>query len=143
MATFNKVLLIGNLTRDPIMKTLPNNTDMVEFGMAINEYYKDKDGEKHERTLFVDCQMFGTRSEFFNNNVQKGSQLFVEGKLRQDTWEDKDGKRRNKLWVNVFDFQLMGQNGAKSTESEGKNEKQRQVVSNKGKSKLDNSDIPF
>ena len=91
MASFNKVILLGNLTRDPQLKYLPSQTPLVEFGLACNRRFKTQSGEDREEVLFVDCSAFGRQAEIINQYCQKGRPLFVEGRLKYDTWEDKQG----------------------------------------------------
>jgi single-strand DNA-binding protein len=109
MASFNRVLLLGNLTRDPQLKYLPSQTPVAEFGLACNRKFKTAQGEDREEVLFVDCSAFGRQAEVINQYCQKGRPLFVEGRLKLDTWEDKNGGgKRSKLTVVVENFQLLG-----------------------------------
>src|SRR6478609_3002102 len=109
MASFNKVMLMGNLTRDPQLKYLPSQTAVAEFGLASNRKFKTANGEDREEVLFVDCTAFGRQAEVINQYCQKGRPLFVEGRLKLDSWEDKNGGgKRNKLTVVVENFQLLG-----------------------------------
>ena len=109
MASFNKVVLIGNLTRDPQSKTLPSGTVVTEFGMAVNRKYRTQQGEDREEVTFVDCSAFGKTAETIAQWCQKGKLLFVEGRLKYDTWEDKNGGgKRSKLTVVVENFQFIG-----------------------------------
>lgn len=110
MANLNKVLLMGNLTRDPQLSYLPSQTPVVEFGMAMNRRYKKQDGSQGEDTCFVDCQMFGKRAETVNKYFKKGDPIFVEGRLRYDQWE-KDGRRHSRLRVFVENFEFIGRGG--------------------------------
>lgn len=107
MASFNKVILLGNLTRDPQFKTLASGTAVCEFGMAVNRKYT-ADGEKREDVTFVDITAFGKQAETINQYCTKGKQLLVEGRLKFDTWEDKQGGKRSKLSVIVEGFQFVG-----------------------------------
>lgn len=109
MANFNRVLLIGNLTRDPQMRMLPSQTAVVDFGLAVNRRYRTPQGEDREEVCFVDCSAFGRQAETINQYCQKGRQLFIEGRLKFDTWEDKQGGgKRSKLSVVVENFQFLG-----------------------------------
>jgi single-strand DNA-binding protein len=109
MASFNKVLLLGNLTRDPQMKYLPSQTPVVEFGLAVNRKWRSPQGEDREEVTFVDCSAFGRQAEVINQYCQKGRPLFIEGRLKLDTWEDKNGGgKRSKMSVVVENFQLLG-----------------------------------
>ncbi len=104
MANYNRVILAGNLTRDPQLRYLPNSqTALAEFGMAINRKYKDK-----EETCFVDCTAWGKQAETLNQYMRKGSPILIEGRLQHDRWEDKDGQKRSKHIVVVERFQFLG-----------------------------------
>lgn len=108
MPNFNRVLLMGNLTRDPQLSFTPNQTAVVDFGMAINRTWTPKGGEKREETTFVDCRMFGKRAEVVNRYLLKGQPVFVEGRLTFDSWEAQDGSKRSKLRVTVENFEFIG-----------------------------------
>jgi single-strand DNA-binding protein len=109
MASYNKVLLMGNLTRDPQMKYLPNQTAVVDFGLACNRRYKTQSGEDREEVTFVDCSAFGRTAEVINQYFTKGKPIFIEGRLRYETWEDKQGGgKRSKLSVHIDNFQFIG-----------------------------------
>ena len=109
MANLNKVLLIGNLTRDPQLTYLPSQTPVVEFGLATNRKWTDKaSGEQREDTCFVDCRCYGRQAETLNKYVRKGNPLFVEGRLQLDTWTSQEGQRRSKHRVVVETFQFLG-----------------------------------
>jgi single-strand DNA-binding protein len=108
MANFNRIILCGNLTRDPQVKFLPNQTQLCEFGLAVNRKFK-VNGEDREEVLFIDCVLFGKGAEVVNQYCVKGGQILVEGRLKLDTWEDKQGGgKRSKHSVIVESFQLMG-----------------------------------
>jgi single-strand DNA-binding protein len=109
MASVNRVILVGNLTRDPQLKYLPSQTAVVEFGLAMNRKFKTATGEEREEVCFVDCSAFGRTAEVINQYCQKGKLLFVEGRLKFDQWEDKNGGgKRSKLNVVVENFQFLG-----------------------------------
>jgi single-strand DNA-binding protein len=109
MANYNKIVLVGNLTRDPQMRYLPSQTAVVDFGLAVNHKFKTKSGEDKEEVLFVDCVAFGKPGEVINQYCQKGKQLLIEGRLKFDTWEDKQGGgKRSKHSVVVENFQFLG-----------------------------------
>jgi len=107
MANLNKVMLIGNLTRDPQLSYLPSQTAVVEFGMAINDRRKQQDGSYADKVNFIDLSMFGKRAEVLQKYVKKGDPLFIEGKLDFQSWE-KDGQKRSKLKVVVQNFEFLG-----------------------------------
>ncbi len=107
MASYNRVILLGNLTRDPQLSYLPSQTPVVEFGLATNRKWKGQDGQEHDETCFVDCQMFGKRAEVINKYLKKGNPLFVEGRLKFDSWQAQDGSKRSKLRVFVENFEFI------------------------------------
>ena len=107
MASLNKVLLMGNLTRDPQLSYLPSQTAVVEFGLAVNRRWTGKDGDARQETCFVDCRAFGRQAENINKYLTKGRALFVEGRLTLDTWTAQDGTKRSKHRVTVENFQFL------------------------------------
>lgn len=108
MASFNRVVLLGNLTRDPQLKYLPNNTAVCEFGLATNHKWRDRDGNNKEEACFVDCACFGRGGEVINQYMTKGAPLLVEGRLRYESWTAQDGSKRSRLSVMVENFQFVG-----------------------------------
>ena len=108
MANYNKVILVGNLTRDPQMSYLPSQTAVVEFGLAVNRKWKDQQGNAKEEVCFVDCRSYGKQAETINQYMAKGRPILVEGRLQYDTWEGKDGTKRSKHRVVVERFQFLG-----------------------------------
>ena len=111
MANFNKIMLIGNLTRDPQLSYTPNQTPVVDFGIATNRKWTGQDGSQRDETCFVDCRMFGKRAEVVNKYCKKGNPLFVEGRLTFDSWEAQDGTKRSKHRVTVENFEFLGGGG--------------------------------
>ena len=111
MASYNRVLLMGNLTRDPQLSYLPSNTPVVEIGLACNRRFKRQDGEQGEETLFVDCSAFGRQAEVINQYCRKGRPLFIEGRLKLSQWQDKDGNNRSKIRVVIENFQFIDSRG--------------------------------
>lgn len=109
MPSYNKVILMGNLTRDPEMRMLPSNTAVTAIGLAVNERYKGSNGEWVDRANFIDCEAFGRTAEIINQYFQKGRPILIEGKLRLDQWEDRQsGQKRSKLKVVVDRFEFVG-----------------------------------
>jgi len=109
MASFNKVLLMGNLTRDPQLRYLPSQMAVAEFGLAINRKWKGPQGEEREEVAFIECTAWGKTAETINQYCKKGRPIFVEGHLKFDQWEDKQGGgKRSKLSVVVQNFQFIG-----------------------------------
>ena len=111
MANYNKVILIGNLTRDPQVSYLPSQMAVVEFGLAINRRWRGQDGQQKEETCFVDCRAYGKQAETLNQYMSKGRPILVEGRLQYDQWEGKDGTKRSKHRVIVERFQFLGSAG--------------------------------
>ena len=107
MAAFNKVLLLGNLTRDPQMSYTPNQTAVVDFGLATNRKWTGQDGTQREETCFVDCRAFGRQAENINKYLTKGRLVFVEGRLTFDSWTAQDGTKRSRHRVTVMNFQFL------------------------------------
>jgi single-strand DNA-binding protein len=112
MANFNKVYLMGNLTRDPEMRVTPKGTAICQFGMAISRSWKDESGQTREETAFVDIEAWGKQGEIISKYCTKGRPLFIEGRLKFDQWEDKtSGQKRSKLKVVLENFQFIGGRG--------------------------------
>ena len=108
MANLNKVFLMGNLTRDPELRYTPSGMAVASFGMAMNRKWKSQDGQQKEDVCFVDVEAWARTAEVISEYCKKGSPLFVEGRLRLNTWEGRDGQKRSKLRVVVDNFQFIG-----------------------------------
>lgn len=109
MASLNKVMLIGNLTRDPEIKYTPKGTAIADIGLAVNRNYTTETGEKREEVTFIDVTLWGRVAEIVGEYCKKGRPLFVEGRLQLDTWDDKQtGQKRSKLKVVGDNIQLLG-----------------------------------
>ena len=108
MASYNRIIMIGNLTRDPQLSYLPSQTPVVDFGLATNRRWKGKDGQPHEATCFIDCRSMGRTAEVIQQYFSKGKQILVEGRLDFDSWEGKDGVKRSKHRIFVESFQFVG-----------------------------------
>ncbi len=112
MANFNKVLLMGNLTRDPETRFLPSGQPVCQLGLAVNRVWTDQQtGEKREQTCFVDCVSFGRQAETLAKYMKKGRPIFIEGRLNYRSWENQEGQKRSKLEVVVENFQFLGTGG--------------------------------
>lgn len=107
MPNLNKVMLIGNLTRDPELRRTPSNAAVCNLGLAINRRYKNGAGEQQEETTFVDCEAWGKTAELLNQYLKKGRPVYLEGRLRLDQWQDAEGQHRSKLRVVVEEFQFI------------------------------------
>lgn len=108
MASFNRVILMGNLTRDPELRFLPSNTPVCEFGLAVNHRWRDKDGNQKEEVCFVDVTVFGRAGETVNQYMSKGRAILVEGRLRYDSWTAQDGTKRSKHSIVADNFTFVG-----------------------------------
>ena len=111
MASFNKVIMLGNLTRDPQLSYLPSQTPVVDFGLASNRKWTAQDGTQKEETCFIDCRAFGRMAENISKYCKKGRPLLIEGRLTFDSWEAQDGTKRSKhrITVETFAFVDSGQ----------------------------------
>ncbi len=107
MADFNKVMLLGNLTRDPEVRQLPSGTAVADIGLAINRKYRTQQGEDREETCFVTVSVFGRQAETCGQYLHKGSPVFVEGRLKYDSWE-KNGQKQSRLTVQAERVQFLG-----------------------------------
>jgi single-strand DNA-binding protein len=108
MASFNKVILIGNLTRDPELKYTPKGTAVAKIGLAVNRSWKSETGEAREEVTFIDVDAFGRQAEIIGQYLKKGRPLMVEGRLRLDQWDDKNtGQKRSRLGVVLESFQFL------------------------------------
>ena len=111
MANYNRVILVGNLTRDPQLRYTPSQVAVCDFGLAVNRTWTDKSGQKREEVCFVDCTAWARSAETLAKYMTKGRQLLVEGRLTYQTWDGPDGKKRSKLFVTVDNFQFLGDRG--------------------------------
>ena len=111
MASFNKVIMMGNLTRDPELRVTPSGLSICKLGVALNRSYTKQDGTKQEETTFVDVDGFGKQAELISQYLKRGDPIFLEGRLRLDQWETKTGERRSKLCVILENFQFVGRSG--------------------------------
>lgn len=115
MANYNRVILAGNLTRDPELSYTPANTAVCKFGLAINRRWTDKNtNERREETTFVNCTAFARRGEVINQYLKKGNPILLEGRLQFSQWTNQEGQKRSKLEVVVDTFEFLGgrQDGA-------------------------------
>lgn len=109
MPNLNKVMLMGNLTRDPEIKYTPKGTAIANFGIAVNRNYTTEGGEKREEVTFIDLEAFGRTAEIIGEYFKKGRPIYIEGRLKLDSWDDKTtGKKMSKLRVVVDSFEFLG-----------------------------------
>ena len=109
MASFNKVILIGNLTRDPELRYTPKGTAVARLGLAVNRQWKTDTGEAREEVTFIDIDAFGRQAEVIGQYCKKGRPLMIEGRLKYEQWDDKQtNQKRSKLMVVLESFQFLG-----------------------------------
>lgn len=111
MASFNRVILLGNLTRDPELRYIPSGTAVTEIGLAVNDRRKAANGEWVDETTFVDVTLWGRTAEIATEYLSKGSPVLIEGRLKLDSWQDKEGQKRSKLKVIGERMQMVGAKG--------------------------------
>lgn len=119
MASYNKVLLMGNLTRDVELRQIPSGQSVAKIGMAVNRRWRDANGEDREEVTYVDCEAWGKQAEVMAKYLSKGKPVFVEGRLKLDQWEDKEGNKQSKIRVVVEGFQFIDSRGGGGGGGEG------------------------
>lgn len=108
MPNLNRVILMGNLTRDPELRQTPTNQSVCNFGLAVSRHYTDGDGQKQQDTTFVDAEAWGRTAEVIDQYLAKGQPILIEGRLKLDQWQDRDsGANRSKLKVVVESFEFI------------------------------------
>jgi len=146
MASFNKVMLMGNLTRDIEIRHTPSNTAVGNFGLAVNRKYKTQSGEQREEVAFIDCEAWGRTAEVMAQYLSKGRPVFIEGRLKFDQWEDRNGGgKRSKLSVVVDNFQFIDSGGGQSSGGGGGGNYARSGAGGGGGGEvtINHDDIPF
>lgn len=142
---FNKVILMGNLTTDPELRTTPNGQNLASFILAINRTWNNANGERQEETSFINCTAWGKTGETISKYVSKGRQLLVSGRLQQRTWQDKDtGKNRSAIDVIVEEFSFISDGNRGGSYAAPVTKTQEPTVSEDFSDEpIDLSDIPF
>lgn len=113
MASYNRVIIMGNLTRDPELRYIPSGAAVTEIGLAVNDRRKSASGEWIEETTFVDVTLWSRTAEIASEYLTKGSSVLIEGRLKLDSWETTDGQKRSKLKVVGERMQMLGARGEK------------------------------
>ncbi|MBG85399.1 MAG: single-stranded DNA-binding protein [Verrucomicrobiales bacterium] len=109
MASFNKVILMGNLTRDPELRYTPNGTAVAQIGIAVNRVWRNQEGQQQEEVTFIDVDVFGRTAENVGQYMRKGRPILIEGRLKLDQWDDRNtGQKRSKLKVVADTVQFLG-----------------------------------
>jgi single-strand DNA-binding protein len=154
MRGFNKVVLMGNLTRDPELRTTPNGQNVTSFSLAVNRSWKNANGEQQEAVDYIDCNIWGKPAEIVNQYMKKGSGILVSGRLQQRSWEQ-EGQKRSKVEVVVEDFNFVGgdrdggspsggsSSSASSSAPAPSAKKSEPVVEDIGDEPINLDDIPF
>lgn len=142
---FNKVILMGNLTTDPELRTTLNGQNLASFTLAINRTWNNANGERQEETSFINCTAWGKTGETISKYVSKGRQLLVSGRLQQRTWQDKDtGKNRSAIDVIVEEFSFISDGNRGGSYAAPVTKTQEPTVSEDFSDEpIDLSDIPF
>ncbi len=150
MRGFNKVVLMGNLTRDPELRTTPNGQNVASFSLAVNRSWKNAAGEQQEAVDYIDCNIWGKPAEIITQYMKKGSGILVSGRLQQRSWEQ-EGQKRSKVEVVVEDFNFVGggasdgggSSSASSNSAPKSAPKSDPVVEDLGDEPINLDDIPF
>ena len=149
MASFNKVILLGNLTRDPEVRYTPKGSAVADLGIAVNRQYTLENGEKREEVTFVDVTFWGRTAEVAGEYLKKGRPIFIEGRLQLDTWDDKQsGQKRSRLKVIGETMQMLGSRGGAGDTGDEENRPARSAKptappQSPGASEPDDDEIPF
>lgn len=142
MANVNKVILIGNLTRDPEVRHTPKGTAVGDISLAANRVIKDDQGNRREETTYIDVTLWGRQAELAQQYLTKGRPVYIEGRLQMDSWEDKDtGQKRSKLKVVGEVMQFLGSAGNQTAAAQNRNT-QPAAATNPPATESDD-DIPF
>ena len=142
-SSFNRVILAGNMTRDPEARSLPSGQAITKFSLAVNRAYTTKEGEKREEVTYVDIDSFGKQAEIIAKYCGRGSGILVEGRLKLDQWEDKEGKKQSKLRVVVENFQFIDSKGGGGGGGGERMGGRTQQASHQAHTEVAEADIPF
>jgi single-strand DNA-binding protein len=142
---FSKVIIVGNITRDPELRSTPSGTQVCGFSVAVNRNYRDGSGEQKENVSFFDCSAWGKSGEIIAQYAKKGSGILVSGRLEQRSWEDKEGQKRSRVEIVVEDFNFIGgadgsASGSKSASGAAASDVAPDDISDEP---IDLSEIPF
>ena len=144
---FSKAIIVGNLTRDPELRSTPSGAQVCGFTVAVNRNYKDGSGNNQEQVSFLDCSAWGRSGEVIAQYAKKGSGILVSGRIEQRSWEDKEGQNRSRVEIVVEDFNFIGGNGDGGNAGGGKSsrasESQDVAPDDISDEPIDLSEIPF
>lgn len=148
MRGFSKAIIVGNLTRDPELRSTPNGASVCSFSVAVNRTYRDGSGEQKEDVSFIDCSAWGKLGEVINQYAKKGTGVLVSGRLSQHSWEDKDGKKRSRTEIVVEDFNFTtnvakGDGGSSSSYTPADSQAEPVDMPDDIPEEIDLSEVPF
>lgn len=141
--SYNRVILMGNITRDIELRAIPSGTSIAQIGLAVNRKWTDKDGVRQEEVTYIDCEAWGKTAENIARFFSKGKPIFIEGRLKLDQWKDKtDGSNRSKLKVVVDTFEFVG-GKTDDAPAQARPATARQPARQEAAPLIDESEIPF
>lgn len=140
---FNKVIIVGNLTRDVELKYLPSGSAVATIGLASNRKYKKQDGSSGEEVCFVDIKLFGRTAEVANQYLAKGSQILIEGRLNYESWNDASGQKRSKHTIIAESMQMLGRTNQGGDSSNGHNGRVAYGANSTADEHFNDDEIPF
>lgn len=146
---FSKAIIVGNITRDPELRSTPSGAQVCSFSVAVNRNYKDSSGANQESVSFIDCTAWGRAGEIIAQYAKKGSGILVSGRLEQRSWEDKEGQKRSRVEIVVEDFNFVGSNAGEgggnysSSKSSSAADSQDVAPDDISDEPIDLSEIPF
>ncbi|MCQ2568774.1 MAG: single-stranded DNA-binding protein [Candidatus Saccharibacteria bacterium] len=146
---FSKAIIVGNITRDPELRSTPSGAQVCSFSVAVNRNYKDSSGANQESVSFIDCTAWGRAGEIIAQYAKKGSGILVSGRLEQRSWEDKEGQKRSRVEIVVEDFNFVGGNASEgggnysSSKSSSTADSQDVAPDDISDEPIDLSEIPF
>ncbi len=148
MGDLNKVMLIGNLTKDPEAKTLPSGQSLSNFSLATNRTWKDKDGSKKEQAEFHNIIAWGKLAEICNQYLKKGSKVYIEGRLQTRSWDDQNGVKKYRTEIIAENLSMLSSRGASSTSDSGLSKQQQSTedelpIIQADEEEINIEDIPF
>ena len=146
MRGFSKAIIVGNLTRDPELRSTTNGASVCSFSVAVNRVYRDTSGEQKEDVSFIDCSAWGKLGEMISQYAKKGTGVLVSGRLSQRSWEDKDGNKRSRVEIVAEDFNFTGNrsdNGGSSAPAPAAAPEATELPDDIPEGEIDLSEVPF
>ena len=147
MRGFSKAIIVGNLTRDPELRSTPNGASVCSFSVAVNRTFRDSNGEQKEDVSFIDCSAWGKLGEMISQYAKKGTGVLVSGRLSQRSWEDKEGNKRSRVEIVAEDFNFTGNrsdnSGSQSQAPAAENQAPVDLPDDIPDGEIDLSEVPF